>query len=85
MKTTKTAIRKDLNRALRALEEAERKLLVFHEDPLDLVGIREAAELLEITVNALATRRSRGRFPEPVLTLSGTPIWHREDIEALRS
>jgi hypothetical protein len=42
----------------------------------DLVGRQEIAAKLQVTVAAVDTwRRRYGKFPEPVTTLSGTPIW----------
>jgi hypothetical protein len=88
MSATPLTIRKRMNRAIREIEEAERQLVAFtgrtRDGQPDLVGVAEAAAILGISANAISTRRTRGRFPEPLVTLSCGPIWRQEDIEALR-
>jgi hypothetical protein len=86
MKTsTRTKIRKDLTQAIRKLEEVQREVTVFMEEPrVDLVGTKEAAEILGVTPNVISTRLRRGRFPQPIVALSCGPIWHREEIELHR-
>jgi hypothetical protein len=81
----RTQIRKRLNKVLRDLEEVEREVTVLDRPVLDLVGVTEAAEILGTTANAISSRRARGSLPEPIVTLSCGPIWHRGDIEALLS
>jgi predicted DNA-binding transcriptional regulator AlpA len=47
----------------------------------DLVGRQEIAERQGVTVSAIDTWRRRYKtFPEPVTTLSGTPIWRWSDV-----
>lgn len=83
--TTRTTIRRSLNQAMRKLEEVEREVAVFMDnEALDLVGTKEAAEVLGVTPNTITQRIRRGRFPQPIVTLSCGPIWHREDIELHR-
>ena len=82
MSSTRTKIRKDLTQAIRKLEEVQREVTVFMDEPsVDLVGTTEAAEILGVKPNVISDRRRRGRFPQPIVTLSCGPIWHREDIE----
>jgi hypothetical protein len=82
---TTAAMRKRVNRAIRELEAIDSELRVVRDNgqKLDLVGAKEAAEVLGISQNAFLTSRSRGRMPEPIVTLASGPVWHREDIEAL--
>jgi predicted DNA-binding transcriptional regulator AlpA len=85
MASTRTKIRKDLTQAIRKLEEVQREVAVFMDEPsVDLVGTKEAAEVLGVTSNTITQRLRRGRFPQPMVTLSCGPIWRREDIESLR-
>jgi DNA-directed RNA polymerase specialized sigma24 family protein len=85
MTTQRTKIRKDLTQAIRKLEDVQREVTVFMQEPtVDLVGTKEAAEILGVQPNVISTRLRRGRFPQPIVTLSCGPIWHREDIEYQR-
>ncbi len=45
-------------------------------------GVAEVAELLCISKSALAERRRRGRFPEPLVELACGPIWDLDVIDA---
>lgn len=83
MSSTRTRIRKDLTKAMRLLEEVEREVVVYMDGDLDLVGLAEAADVLGVTPGVVSSRRSRGSFPEPIVTLKSGPVWHRSDIEAL--
>jgi hypothetical protein len=52
---------------------------------LDLVGLAEAADILEIGRAALAERRrSHATFPPPVAELRCGPVWFRAQIEHYR-
>jgi DNA-directed RNA polymerase specialized sigma24 family protein len=82
--TAKTQIRKQITSAIRDLEALDREVVAYTNDGLDLVGTAEAAEILGITSNALASRVKRGSMPAPIVTLRCGPIWHRETIEAMR-
>lgn len=50
-------------------------------DPEDLVGVKEAAEILGWDPRRVATYRKRGTFPEPVQELAMGPLWTRQQIE----
>lgn len=42
---------------------------------MNLVGLKELSELLEVPYEKLKVWKSRGRLPEPFQTISGTPVW----------
>lgn len=44
------------------------------------MGVAEAAELYEMTPQAINNRRNRGTMPEPVATLRMGHIWLAEDL-----
>lgn len=47
----------------------------------DLLGLKEAAQLLGWDPRKVATYRSRGRFPEPIAKLAMGPVWRKFQIE----
>jgi hypothetical protein len=47
----------------------------------ELVGLREAAEILNWDPRKVATYRARGSFPRPVAELAAGPVWLRSQIE----
>lgn len=49
--------------------------------PLDIVGVREIADLLGVARQTVRTWRTRGVLPEPDATVSGVPVWRRSTIE----
>jgi hypothetical protein len=52
---------------------------------LDLVGLAEAAEILELKRAAVSERRRRhASFPEPVAELACGPVWFQAQIEHYR-
>lgn len=48
--------------------------------PLDVVGLGEIAELLDVKQATAWVWRTRGDLPEPDAVVSKTPIWRRERI-----
>jgi hypothetical protein len=54
---------------------------VYPPEKGDLVGVKEAAEILGWDPRKVATYRSRGRFPEPIAVLAMGPVWYRQQIE----
>jgi uncharacterized protein len=53
--------------------------------PIDLVGTKEAAELLGMRrSNFLRDVVPRPDFPAPIARLAATPVWRREELEAWR-
>ena len=42
---------------------------------MNLVGLKELSELLEVPYEKLKVWKSRCRLPEPFQTISGTPVW----------
>jgi hypothetical protein len=47
-----------------------------------LVGVAEAAEILEWDKRRVATYVKRGSFPEPVESLAGGRVWALDDVIA---
>jgi hypothetical protein len=57
-----------------------------HPTPIDLVGMGEAAELLEMSrarIDQLVKGPQSG-FPAPVARVSSGPVWTRESLEAFK-
>lgn len=50
----------------------------------DLVGSREAAEILGVERTRIARYKRMGWMPEPVADLRATPVWLRSEVVALR-
>jgi len=51
--------------------------------PLDLVGIRDIAELQGVAKNSAWRWTRRDDFPAPAARVSGgIPVWQRADVEA---
>ncbi len=48
---------------------------------MNLVGLKELSELLELPYEKLKVWKSRGRLPEPFQTISGTPVWDWDETE----
>ncbi len=48
---------------------------------LDLLGLVEIAELLDVERETPRKWRKRNVLPEPDYMISGTPVWRREVIE----
>jgi predicted DNA-binding transcriptional regulator AlpA len=51
------------------------------EEPLPILGVKEAAELAGITRGHFRVLRNRGQVPEPQVMLACGPIWKRSVIE----
>ena len=47
---------------------------------IDLVGVAEIAQSLEVTKATVSTWRERGLLPRPVATLACGPIWRADDV-----
>ena len=54
-------------------------------DDDQLVGVKEAAEILGWDPRRVATYRSRGSFPAPVAELAMGPVWLRRQIEEYKN
>lgn len=55
------------------------------EDPLPLLGTKEAASLLGVKSRSQISRWIRtGAFPAPCLRLKAGPVWWQSDIETFR-
>lgn len=48
--------------------------------PEDLMGVGEVAELVGLSQQRLNVLRKEGRFVEPFVNLSASPIWLRPDV-----
>jgi hypothetical protein len=48
----------------------------------DVVGVAEAAEIMEWDKRRVITYIDRGSFPEPITSLASGRIWLREDVQA---
>ena len=46
----------------------------------NIVGTAEAADLLDVERSRVGRWKKSGVMPDPVITLSATPIWLRDDI-----
>jgi hypothetical protein len=46
-----------------------------------IVGVAEAAEIMEWDKRRVVTYLDRGQFPEPLTSLASGRIWLREDVE----
>ncbi len=49
---------------------------------MDLVGVKEVAELLGWDHSKVSVYLGRGKLPTPVAHLAAGPIWYKQDIEA---
>jgi predicted DNA-binding transcriptional regulator AlpA len=49
---------------------------------LDVIGLAEIAELLDVSRQTVDQWRTRGRLPEPDGTVGGRPAWRTETITA---
>ena len=50
--------------------------------PLDLVGVAEAAVILEVSKQRVIQLAARSTFPAPVARLAAGPVWHRSEVES---
>lgn len=53
-------------------------------DADELIGLREAAEIIGWDPRKVATYRSRGSFPEPIAELAMGPVWRKSQIEKFK-
>lgn len=49
---------------------------------LQLVGVSEAAEILEVSKQRVNQLTHTAAFPAPIAQLAATKVWHRSDVEA---
>jgi hypothetical protein len=47
---------------------------------MELLGIAELAELLEMSKRATIARTRDPDFPQPAAVLAATPVWRRQDL-----
>ena len=48
---------------------------------LNLVGLKELSELLDVSYDTLKVWKNRNRLPEPFQVISGTPVWDWDESE----
>lgn len=48
----------------------------------DPISTLEIAELLDVAKVTVRQWRARGLFPEPAATISGTPLWPKQQVVA---
>ena len=75
-RTKETCLRK-----VREVSRTRSRVLVVEVFP-HLVGVAEAAEILEWDKRRVATYVKRGSFPEPVESLAGGRVWALDDVIA---
>jgi hypothetical protein len=68
-------------RRVREVSRTRSRVLVVEVFP-HLVGVAEAAEILEWDKRRVATYVKRGSFPEPVESLAGGRVWALDDVIA---
>lgn len=72
-----------LRDAIRLRQQGRPEMRVAPSKPMDLVGTREAAEMLGVERTRIGRWMRAGRLPEPLARLHATPVWLRKDIEKL--
>lgn len=50
----------------------------------DLIGTKEAAEILGVRVPQITRLRESGKMPKPCAQLAATDVWHRTDVESIK-
>jgi hypothetical protein len=63
------------------VKKAENLYSIIYHKPDELLGVKEASELLGWDPRRVSTYRSRGTFPEPIAELAMGPVWYRWQIE----
>ena len=48
---------------------------------MNLVGLKELSELLDVSYDTLKVWKNRNRLPEPFQVISGTPVWDWDESE----
>ena len=48
---------------------------------MNLVGLKELSELLDVSYDTLKVWKNRDRLPEPLQVISGTPVWDWDESE----
>jgi predicted DNA-binding transcriptional regulator AlpA len=83
---TKVWLREDIEAMRDAMNDrvqGKPEMRVAPSKPLDLVGTREAAEMLGVERTRIGRWIKTGRMPEPLARLHATPVWLRRDIAPL--
>jgi predicted DNA-binding transcriptional regulator AlpA len=73
-----------LRDAMAAARSGHPEMRVAPARALDIVGTREAAEMLGVERTRIGRWLRLGRMPEPLARLHATPIWLRKDLEKFR-
>ena len=48
---------------------------------MNLVGLKELSELLDVSYDTLKVWKNRNRLPDPFQVISGTPVWDWDESE----
>ena len=48
---------------------------------MNLVGLKELSELLDVSYDTLKVWKNRDRLPDPFQVISGTPVWDWDESE----
>lgn len=57
-----------------------RKTLIKEIEKLELIGLTDIARLLDWNTSKVATYVLRGVIPDPLLEISGRPVWHKPEV-----
>jgi predicted DNA-binding protein (UPF0251 family) len=63
------------NDLLEELAQLREEYKALREQAPELLGAREAAELMQIHRKDFARRRAQGRIPAPIASLASGPVW----------
>ncbi|MBY3621241.1 hypothetical protein HGO21_16950 [Acinetobacter sp. CUI P1] len=63
--------------------DLQNRLIATNAEPL-LVGLAEAAAMLEWSKQQVSVYISRDKFPEPIMRLASGPLWTNNQIEVFR-
>ena len=56
-------------------------LSITQRKTLNLVGLKELSELLDVSYDTLKVWKNRNRLPDPFQVISGTPVWDWDESE----
>src|SRR5262245_14623424 len=76
--TERLQIRRRLNEVAREIDAIEKEFTVLDRPEIELAGVAEASEILDMKPNTIYTYVKRGKFPQPAFILKCGMIWYRE-------
>lgn len=47
---------------------------------IELLGVTDIAELMNLDKSTISNMHKRGKFVEPIRTIGGRPVWLKEEI-----